>query len=306
MAHSSANTPQAAPGPACRTGCRGRAGRPCGRAGRCRTGRAGRPVDHLLAVVLECRRVGDRLVDDRLERPVGPAPTDTLDRRRPVPEDVNICWRVRTTRTDRCSSRAASTARKHLVLRAQARAEGPADIRRDDANVVGLEAEHVAEIVVDVLHALGLVVDGERAVRLADTVVANISIGLWCSTGTRTRRRPAPAPRRGPCRRGRAASAGGLSGSSAGSAASRWSSGPWRAAGSSYSTRRASRRSGPARGFGDHQGDRLAAEMDLGVVERAERRAGRRDLVAVAAVQPSGGILVREDREHPGQRMRLR
>ena len=36
-----------------------------------------------------------------------------------------------------------------------------------------------------VLHALGLVVDGEPAIASQITVVACSSIGLWCSTGTR-------------------------------------------------------------------------------------------------------------------------
>ena len=57
---------------------------------------------------------------------------------------------------------------EHLVLRAQPRAERPADERRDDAQLVRGEAEHVAEVVLDVLHPLRLVVDGELAVLVPD------------------------------------------------------------------------------------------------------------------------------------------
>ena len=43
------------------------------------------------------------------------------------------------------------------------------------------------------------------------------------------------------------------------------------------------------------------AELDLVVLQRAERRAGRRDLIAVAAVllgQPLGAFSCGEDRQH--------
>ncbi len=122
----------------------------------------------MLAVVLEPRGLGDRLVDDGLERAVGRGSEGhALPGGGAVPEAEHLLA------GERHPDRALQLPRRqhgqeHLVLGAQPRAERPADERRDDAQVVLRVAEHVAEVVLDVLHPLGLVVDGEPAVLVPD------------------------------------------------------------------------------------------------------------------------------------------
>ncbi len=54
---------------------------------------------------------------------------------------------------------------------------------------------------------------------------------------------------------------------------------------------------------GYDQGDRLGAELDLVVLERTKRRAGRCDFVAVVSVElrEARAVLVREDLQHARQ-----
>ena len=65
---------------------------------------------------------------------------------------------------DRFSSRAASAARKTGYCGRKPEPNAPPTVGGDDPDLVGPEARSVAEVVADILHALGLVVDGERAI----------------------------------------------------------------------------------------------------------------------------------------------
>ena len=113
---------------------------------------------------LELRGHGDRLMRHRVERAaaVG-AEREAFDGRGPVAERIHL--RARQHDAYRALERARAQHRQHdLVLRAQAGPKAAAHIGRHDANLVRLHIEHAAEILLDVLHALRLVVHRELAV----------------------------------------------------------------------------------------------------------------------------------------------
>jgi guanylate kinase len=83
---------------------------------------------------------------------------DPLNHRRPVTQSIHL--RPRQHDTHRALQRERGEHRQHhLELRAQTRAEPTAHERRHDTYILGLHAEHAAEIALNVLHALRLVVD---------------------------------------------------------------------------------------------------------------------------------------------------
>ena len=193
----------------------------------------------------------------------------------------------------------------HLVLRAQARAEAAAHEGRHDAHIVRLHVEHAAEIALHVLHALRLVVDGELAVAVPHrgrgeqlhriVVLGRDEIfGLVAHVGRRKGLR------------GVAARLLGLL-DDEGLVALRMQIGDVRL----LLVFDAHQRGGEARGLpllGQHQRDRLAAEHDPVVVERAERRAllGRDIvLVGLVVVGHRRPVLVGEHVEHALDAQRL-
>ena len=123
-----------------------------------------RPPGLLPEVFLVLRGHGDRVMHDRVESSVGVgAELNPLNHRGSVAQYVHL--RPRQHDTHRALQRARCEHRQHhLKLRAQARAESAAHERRHHPHILGLHAEHAAEIALDVLHALCLVVDRELAV----------------------------------------------------------------------------------------------------------------------------------------------
>ena len=111
-----------------------------------------------------CEVTAIGLMRHRVERAaVVGAERKALDGCRPVAERIHL--RAGQHDAHRALERARPQHRQHdLVLRAQAGPKAAAHIRRHDANLVGLHLEHAAEIFLDVLHALGLVVHRELAV----------------------------------------------------------------------------------------------------------------------------------------------
>ena len=103
-------------------------------------------------------------MDDRIERSVGlGAERHPLDGRGPVTEAVHLLAGQHHPHRALQLQRALHR-QHHLVLWAQAGTERTADERRHDAHIVGAEAEHAAHIALHVLHALRLVEDRELAV----------------------------------------------------------------------------------------------------------------------------------------------
>ena len=123
------------------------------------------PIDDVLLVVLEARRVGDGAVLQRGEAPVPlGAEAQGLDRLRAVAEaedhllpcERNPDRALQADRRQRCQ--------EQLILRAQAGAEAAAHEGRQNADLVLGETEDIADVVVAVLRALRLVVDGEAVI----------------------------------------------------------------------------------------------------------------------------------------------
>ena len=126
------------------------------------------PAGLLPVEVLVLRRHRDRFVRDRVERSVGVcAELDLLDHGGPVAEPIHLLpGQHETHRALQCARR--QRGQNHLILRTQPGAESAAHERRHDAHVVRLHAEHAADVALNVLHALGLVVDRQLAVALED------------------------------------------------------------------------------------------------------------------------------------------
>ena len=103
---------------------------------------------------------------DRVKSSVGVgAELNPLNHRGSVAQHVHL--RSRQHDSDRAPQRARRQHRQHhLKLRAQARAERAAHERRHDAHILGLHAEHAAQIALDILHALRLVIDRQLAVAI--------------------------------------------------------------------------------------------------------------------------------------------
>ena len=74
---------------------------------------------------------------------------------------------------------------EQLILRPQPATEGAADEGRQDPHLVLGEAEDIAHVVVAVLRALRLVVDGQAPSSSQTAVLPKHSMGLWCSMGVR-------------------------------------------------------------------------------------------------------------------------
>jgi hypothetical protein len=90
-----------------------------------------------------------------------------FDARGPVGEPVHLL--AGEHETHGALQRLGAEHRQHdLILRPQAGAEAAAHIGRQHAHVVRLHVEDAAEILLHILHALGLVVDGELAAALPD------------------------------------------------------------------------------------------------------------------------------------------
>ena len=105
---------------------------------------------------------------DRLERSVPlRAQRQSLDARWPVGEPVHLlaCEHEAHGALQRLG---AEHGEHDLILRPQAGAEAAAHIGRQHAHIVRLHVEDAAEILLHVLDALGLVIDGELAAALPD------------------------------------------------------------------------------------------------------------------------------------------
>ena len=253
--------------------------------------------------VLVLRGDGDRVVRDRVERSAGVrAERDALDHRRPIAQRVHLL--ARQHEAHRALQRARRQHRQHhLKLRAQARAEAAAHEGRHDAHILRLHAEHAAEILLHVLHALGLVVDRELAARLEDhrrgielhrvvMLDRHVVFGLVAHRGRGQRLVGLAA-----CLRRREHGLHRIRRSPVGTAASRCAMHVrdvrFLLVFHSHQRRRKAR---DLRRLGDHQRDRLAVEHDLAVVERPVRRAVRRHIVLVGLVVVRHGrtVLVRQ------------
>ncbi len=235
-----------------------------------------RPRGVVAGELLVLRSHRDRLVGDRVERAVGlGSERHALDRRRPIAEPVHLLAGQHEPH------RALQLLRRehgqhHLILRTQARAERAADERRHDAHIVRVHAEYAADIALHVLHALRLVVDRQLAVavpphrrgkQLHRIVMLDRDeiFGLVAHSGRRIGFRRVAArligfvddegliePR-----------------VQVGDVGFRLVFDP--------DERRREARNLPL--FGHHQRDRLSVELDLVIVERAERRAARSYIV---------------------------
>ena len=184
----------------------------------------------------------------------------------------------------RTLQRAGGEHRQHgLILRPQSRPERAADERRDHAQIVRLQVEDGAEIALHVLHALGLVVDRELAVAVPHhrrRVQFHRIVMLGRDEVFRL-----------VAHRGRRIGSVGIAARlfrlrhDEGLVALRLQVGDE----VRFFVFDAQERSGEARDFpllGEDQGDRLSAELDLVVVQRAERRAFlRRHIVLIRGVR---------------------
>src|SRR5258708_523762 len=127
-----------------------------------------RPAGLLSLKILVLRGHRDGVVGDRFERAgARGAELDALKHGRPVADPVHLLA------AQHAPHRALQRARRQqpetrLVLRPQPRAEAAPHIGRHDAHVLGLHLEHAGDVALHVLHALGLVVDGELAVPPVD------------------------------------------------------------------------------------------------------------------------------------------
>ena len=127
-----------------------------------------RPSGVVAGKVFVARSDRDRLVRDRVQRsvPLG-AERQPLDGRRPVGEPVHLL--AGKHETHGALQRLGAEHRENdLILRPQAGAKAAAHIGRQHAHIVRLHVEDAAQISLHVLHALGLVVDGELAAVLPD------------------------------------------------------------------------------------------------------------------------------------------
>ena len=130
--------------------CRTRSADPGERAGarRSRLGscRAGRTSPSPAGKVFVLRGHGDRIVRDRLQRSAGRgAEPDTLNYRGPITQCVHL--RPSRRHADGALQRSRRQHGQHpLELRAQPRAEPAAHERRHDTYILGLQAEHAAQI----------------------------------------------------------------------------------------------------------------------------------------------------------------
>ena len=118
-----------------------------------------RPVNDGFGVVLEPRGFGDGLVNNRFERAVRRgAERDALPGRGAVPQAEHLL-----ARQHHPDGALEFPRRQHgqerLTLRPQPQPERTAHERRDDAQLALREAEHAAQVALNVLHALRLVVD---------------------------------------------------------------------------------------------------------------------------------------------------
>ena len=124
------------------------------------------PAGFLAVEVLVLRRHRDRFVRDRVERSasVG-AEFDLLYHGRPVSEPIHLLpCQHETHRTLQRARR--QRGQDHLILRTQPGTECAAHEGRDDAHIVRLHAEYAGDVALNVLHALGLVVNRQLAVVL--------------------------------------------------------------------------------------------------------------------------------------------
>ncbi len=170
-----------------------------------------------------------------------------------------------------------------LVLRPQAGAEGAADKRIEHAHVLGAEAEHAREIALDVLRALILVVDRDPAVALPDHGGAVHLHGIVMFGGEVIL---AGDPHRRVCISGLGIAAvfAALRSVPLGTLVQCIAKVGVVLGGLVFDR---DQRGGMARRLeclGDDQRDRLAAEMDLVVIERAQRNAAGAIVVLIAAV----------------------
>ena len=127
------------------------------------------PAGLLPKEVLVLRGDRDGVMRDHVERSAGiGAEGDVLDHRRPVAERIHLRPGQHDAHRSLAARSAANAASTASILRPQAGTESAAHEGRHHAHVLRLQPQRAAQISLDVLHALGLVVDRELAVRLVD------------------------------------------------------------------------------------------------------------------------------------------
>ena len=292
-----------------------RAARACARTSHCRTCRAAQTSRSLagntssyfdVTVIASCAIASERSVGFCAE-------LDALDHGGTVAEPIHLLAGQHDTH------RALQRERRkhgehHLILRAQPGAEGAAHERRHDPHIIRLDAEHVAYIALYVLHALRLVVDRELAATVPDhrrgiqfhrvvMLDRDIVFALVARRGCGERRLDRAA-RLWNGERALARLCRGFQ--TAGFIALAPEVGGVRLFVVLHQDQRR-REARDLRLFGDDQGDRLAAEPNPVVVERAERRAVGRHIVRVGtiAVCHARTVLVRQHVDHAVDAQRL-
>ena len=193
---------------ACRTTSAGRDARADARISHwriCRAGRTSRsPADRRSSY---CDVTVTASWRDRVERSVAIcAERDALNHRRPIAQHVHL--RPRQHHAHRALQRARRQhCQHHLELRAQAGTETHRPCRAFITRTSsGFSAEHAAQIMLDVLHALRLVVDRELAVRARRSRSRHRApSGYGARSAHSIRPRAAPRLRRAPDRHRRVA-----------------------------------------------------------------------------------------------------